>query len=357
LVERATLDRNLRAAAVEAGAEAVTATGTVDFPELGAEAKVALSDGRHILAPRIIDARGRKAHVGRPVTRGPATLAIGGWLEDQNHSEPEARILPIPDGWLWIARPGGPRLWVQATLDARGGDGAAPAARLRDALESAARTGVIPSTWATKTPMEDPLVRDCAPILPTAPIDLRLIPAGDAAAGMDPLSGHGMFWAVSGALAALAVLDTLAARPGPESETLSRRYLEERIRETYLRQARLGRDFLRQETRYAEHPFWARRKTFPDDLPLHDPEEPPTGSITVKQAIVVENGLLTERDVLITDQEPSGVAWLSGIPAAEAYHMLRDGAAEQALAGRWGPEATRAAMTWFRTRGLSPLSD
>ncbi|MCF8502246.1 MAG: FAD-dependent monooxygenase [Rhodospirillum sp.] len=363
LVERAALDRSLRAAAKDAGAKIVTASGQVDRLGPDLEVEITLSDGRHVLAPRVIDARGRKAHVGRPVTRGPATLAIGGWFEDRLDAEPEARILPLPEGWLWIARPGGGRLWVQATLDAREGDGASPAARLREALDGASRIGALPGTppsdWVDKVPLGAPLVRDCAPVLPTGSIDLRLIPAGDAAAGMDPLSGNGMFWAVSGALAAFAALETLAARPGPDSETLARRYLEERIRETYRRQARLGRDFLLQETRYAAHPFWARRRSFPDDRPLHDPghdqNTPVAGSVAVERTIVVETGLLAERDVLITDREPSGVAWLAGIPAVEAYHMLRDGAGEEALAGRWGAEAARAAMAWFRARSLFPL--
>ncbi|WP_413206331.1 NAD(P)/FAD-dependent oxidoreductase [Rhodospirillum sp. A1_3_36] len=363
LVERASLDRNLRTAAKDAGAKVVTASGTVDRLGPGPDVNVILSDGRQILTSRILDARGRKAHGKRPVTRGPATLAIGSWFKDRSDAAPEARILPFPEGWLWIARPGGGRLWVQATLDAREGDGASPATRLHDALESASRVGALPDGgpggWpnggSETTPLGDPLVRDCAPVLPTDSIDLRQIPAGDAAAGMDPLSGNGMFWAVSGALAAFAVLETLAARPGPDSEALSRRYLEERIRETYLRQARLGRDFLLQETRYAEYPFWARRRSFPDSLPLHGPEEPPTGSITIKRTIVVEKGLLVERDILVTDQEPSGVAWLADIPAVEAYHMLQTGAGEDALAWRWGPEATRAAMAWFRARGLAPL--
>ncbi len=343
LVERAAFDHRLRAAAAEAGARLVCGTATVAPAAAGVTAT--LSDGRRITAPRAIDARGRKAHGGRRVQRGPASLAIGGWFAAEPDAPPEARVAPIPEGWLWLARPGDGRQWIQVTLDAREGE-ADPGGRLRAALEAAEAVGAMPAPGDRRPLPEALLVRECAPVLPADPIDLRFIPAGDAAGGMDPLSGQGMFWAVSGALAAHAALETLESRPGADSEDLARRYLQGRIRETYLRQARLGRDFLRQETRFAGQPFWERRRVFPDDVPLHDAAN---GTLPrVERSIVVENGLLAEREVVITRQTPSGVAWVAGLPAAELFRAMSEGAGEEALARRWDPEAVRCALAWFQ---------
>ncbi|WP_404385428.1 NAD(P)/FAD-dependent oxidoreductase [Caenispirillum salinarum] len=333
LVERASMDRALRAAAVEAGAELATATATLQAKHDAV--RVRLSDGREVSARRVIDARGRAAHANRPVTRGPATLAVGGWLSGE--AEAGAAVTPFADGWVWIARPGDGRVWTQATLDARADD-APPAERLRAALAE-----VAPHLAGEPQGLS---IRECAPVVPTGAIDPRVLPAGDAAAGMDPLSGHGMFWAVSGALAAVAAWRTLEERPGPDSEDLATRYIGERIRETYLRQARLGRDFLRQETRFQDRPFWARRLGFPDDAPVHEAAEP-----GVTTAIVVVDGLLEEREVIVTEQEPAGVAFIADIPVVEAWRRLQQhGPAD--LAAEHGEAKARAVVGWLTVRGL-----
>ena len=69
---------------------------------------------------------------------------------------------------------------------------------------------------------------------------LSVLPIGDASAAMDPLSGHGMFWAVSSALAAAAVRRTLAAGRDAAGDTLARRFLGQRATDLFLRQARIG---------------------------------------------------------------------------------------------------------------------
>ncbi len=343
LVERASMNAALRAAAAEAGATVVTASAQVAPDRGGVFAR--LSDGRAVAAARAIDARGRAAHAGRPVRRGPATLAVGGWLTESGDRVASAQVAPFADGWVWIARPGDGRVWVQAALDAREGGSASPTERLMAALAAAA-ADLDPLPGGTP---EGVHVRDCAPALREDIIDPRLLPAGDAAAGMDPLSGNGMLWAVSGALAAIAALRTLAARPGAASEDLARRFLGERIRETYERQARLGRDFLRQETRFRDRPFWARRLGFPDNAPVHAEASAPG---TVRRAIVVDGGLLAEREILVTAEEPAGVAWVAGVPIVEAWRRWRAGAGEAALAAEWGPEAAGAAIGWLRARAL-----
>lgn len=320
VVDRAALDRHLRAQAAAAGAQVIEASGAPEGEG------VRLGDGTLLRAPLVFDARGRAAHAGRRGLRAPATVSLCAWVRGAAGAEPGATIAAIPEGWVWCARLADGRLWAQFTGDAA--SPLPPAARLRAALAAA-----DPAVFARDLTIEGLGARETAPILPAPVEDLTRMPVGDAFAAMDPLSGHGQFWAVSSALAAAAARRTLAARPG--SEDLVRRFLQGRAAETYIRNARIGRDFLRMETRFAAAPFWAARRDFPDDVPAHETRD----AIEIARRPVVEEGLIAEADILLTPRSPAGVGWFGTIPAAEAWAMLLAGAPEAAFAERWGAAA------------------
>lgn len=315
LVERAALDAHLRQAAVGAGARLVEASGRP-----GPDGAVLVGGGR-LIAPMVIDARGRHAPAARG--RAPATLALSGWY--QAGIPPGIRLTAFPRGWLWRAALPDGRLWVQAMLDAAG------AGTPRDRLH-AALTEAEPEL-SHALPIGEVLAREAAPRLPARLDALSVLPVGDAFAAMDPLSGHGQFWAVSSALAVAAVRRTLAAHP--DSEALCRQFLTRRAHEVSLHQARLGRDFIRLERRFQNAPFWRARRMFPDDLPATEAVSAPR----IRPAIVVENGLLTRREVLHTPRSPGGIGWFGRIPAPDAWRLWQAGGAS-ALGVRWGAAAS-----------------
>lgn len=316
LVERAALDAHLRQAAVGAGARLVKASGR---PGPGG---AVLAGGGRLVAPMVIDARGR--HAPAAGDRAPATLALSGWFKAA--VPPGIRLTAFPRGWLWRAALPDGRLWVQAMLDAAGA-GTTPRDRLRAAL------AVAEPALSDAVPTGEVLAREAAPRLPPPLGDLSVLPVGDAFAAMDPLSGHGQFWAVSSALAVAAVCRTLAAHPG--SEALCRQFLTRRAHEVSLHQARVGRDFIRLERRFQDAPFWRARRMFPDDLPAAEAVSSPR----IRPAIVVENGLLTRREVLHTPRSPGGIGWFGRIPAPDAWRLWQAGGAS-ALGVRWGAAAS-----------------
>ncbi|MDB6176265.1 pilus assembly protein CpaD [Paracoccus sp. Z330] len=315
VVERDKLDAHLRAAARRAGAQLRHGSGTpVDGGAI-------LSSGHHLQAPMVIDARGRKSGHHSSI-RAAATLAICGWMAGAE-IDAGISITAISTGWVWrVALPDG-RIWVQAIMDATGHG--SPAMRLHDALSRAE-----PSLTSAR-PVGQVNVRAAQPRLPAPLRDLTVLPVGDALAAMDPLSGHGQFWAVSSALAVAAVRRSLAACPGQDTNAMSLQFLNTRAVGTSLHQARVGRDFLRLEQRFSKHPFWQRRTGFPDnETSIAAPEE-----ITVGQSIVVENGQLARRDILLTPRSPDGVAWFGPVPAVEAWQIHQtDGL--RGLQQRWG---------------------
>lgn len=273
IVDRAVLDRYLQTCAMKAGVTLITDTAV---PRPG---HVLRSGGRSVYGRMIIDARGRRGCL-RGGQRGAATIAIGAAFEADAADTPGSWIVPLDDGWLWAARGGDGGAWVQVTLDAADKMQRPPEARFQAALDLARDR--LPPLGA---PCSDLLIRDATPTLCEPPADLSVIPIGDALSAMDPLSGHGMFWAVSSALAATAVRRTLEQRDDPETRDLSLCFLRQRFEDVYPRQSRLGRDFIRSQTGRASFPFWARRAGFPDDLPLED-NHLPQGQIVVRQGIL-----------------------------------------------------------------------
>ncbi len=332
VVERSALDRHLRRAAEAAGAHLILSTAE---PLPG---RAVLADGTEITGTMVFDARGRRALGRRPrAARGPATIALAAALQLAPATRRAAFVVPLDDGWLWLASLGDGRGWVQLTQDAADPAGRAPLARLSAGLDAAREH--LPEVAGI---CGEPLVRDSSVVLPMPATSLDVIALGDAVAGMDPLSGHGMFFATSSALAATAVRRTLERRDDAAARNLALRFLNQRLDHLYLRQARLGRDFIRSEAGRGHLPFWSRRSAFPDDLPL----EAETAAARVVRRIVVDDGRLTEAEVLITPQVPGGVAWIEGQPAAAVYRAITGGASREQLASRFG-RAGAAVAAWL----------
>ena len=316
---REALDAHLRQAAIHAGARLVQDSGR---PDAGG---AVLASGGRLGALRVIDARGRGAMPS--AGHAPATLALAAWLVDAPARG--IKLTAFAGGWLWrVALPDG-RVWVQAMLDAAGTG--RPADRLL------ATVAMAEPALAGAQIAGDVLAREAAPRLPEPVTDLSVLRVGDAFAVMDPLSGHGQFWAISSALAVAAVRRTLAARPdSPDSEDICRRFLNQRAREVSLHQARVGRDFIRLEARFRDAPFWAARRDFPDEAPASQVLQSPE----IRPAIVVENGLLAEREILHTPRSPMGIGWFGTIPAPEAWRLWQAGGLEGALARKIRAELT-----------------
>ena len=320
-VDRDRFDAHLRRAAESAGAQWLKTSAQLSGRE------VSLPGGRRLSARWMIDARGRQGRHGERSTLPFSTISICGWYRQDRPGPPGFDITALPEGWLWRAALPDGRTWAQLTTDAR-----SPAAMEERLAQAISRTGLPTGRFTLQSALH---ARASAPLLPSPVTDLSCLPVGDALSAMDPLSGHGLFWAVSSALSAAAARRTLTARPGTGTQMLCRRYLEKRARETYLRNARIGRDFLRLESRFTAEPFWISRAGFPDDQPAHVP----VTRAEVRPGMVIRNGLIEEMELLHTPQEPEGIGWFDKIPAATFWHAFSAGRTREELAATWGPMA------------------
>ncbi|ADZ70914.1 PimS2 protein [Polymorphum gilvum SL003B-26A1] len=348
LVRRDAFDAALRAAAQAAGACLLTArVSRIDDADVARGVALRLSDGTALRARLMLDARGRHAHSHARAlrrARGPATLAVAGRVAGLP-VEPGIRVAATPQGWLWDACDPGFGRWIQICIDAGdlsgdlsgelpGSGPAALAARLAGFLAQPCLDG----RYAGAVADGQPVARHCALTLSAPDLAPPLVPVGDAAAAIDPLSGHGLFWALSSALAAAPMVRTLLDDPG-QGAGRAARFHRDRVVGTFWRQARIGRDFYRLERGLAEYPFWAARAAWPDDRPAH---AAPTET-RLERRVVVDGDRLAERDVLVTPRDPDGVAFVAGLPVADLLARLRDGAGS----------VPDPAAGWLASRGLA----
>jgi hypothetical protein len=176
-----------------------------------------------------------------------------------------------------------------------------------------------------------------------------LLRIGDAAVAMDPLSGHGLFWALASALHAVPLAQAMM-----DGETdLAQAFYRDRVVGTFWRQARVGRDFYR--VAGLEGPFWQSRRNWPDDLPA---ETPAPDSLRIEPRVIVRDGRLARADVLVTRAEPDGVAFVHGVEIAPVLarldaQRLPDRAVFAARVLPEVPPVTAANIyDWLQTRGV-----
>lgn len=340
LVERGRLDAALARDAREARIAVHTAR-LISFRRIpgGWSATLAGRDGRtQALSARfLIEARGLAAPSGGAGESAPDTLAlIGRWRLAR--ADPFTAVAGFRSGWAWCAHIGDGTCSLSLFVSAKRPDlprrSRLPEfyrGLLRDIPEAASWLGGaadLVSVTARKATAR--LISPAA-----GPDFLRL---GDAAFTIDPLSGHGTFEAIRAALTTPALVNTLLERP--DASALAQDFHRNRVEESFVRHARVGRDFYRMEQRWSAESFWAERQAWPDDELAHPSPFSAPSSIAVRP--VIEEDWIVPRDVVVTPDHPMGVWRIGDIPVVP---LLR-GALPPSSPG------AEAALAWLRWRGL-----
>ncbi|MDC0657899.1 tryptophan 7-halogenase [Leisingera sp. SS27] len=342
LADRSEFDAGLLKAAQGAGVRVVFASVSSVRPDAG---EIRLADGTCLTARLLFEARGRRAprqstELNRAELAGPDTISVAGFVPPQAGDMTTPRIAARPGGWVWSVPVDRDRLWLQAV-------GAA------SSLGQSSGKAAVAALWsavAGETPLpRRSVVHAISPRLAAPDLDPRCPRLGDAAVALDPLSGHGMFWAVSSALMAVPVARALFAGEAD----LARDFYRNRVAETFWRQARVGRDFYREAG--FQTPFWQQRAAWPDEAPAHETDIRPHTAMQV----VVQDGFLARREVLITRDAPGGAAFAAGqeivpllrrlngqpLPDAERFHS--------AVLPEAPPQAAQAIHQWLLSQGFT----
>lgn len=306
---------------------------------------------RTLVADFLVEARGRAAPGGGAArVRGMETVSLLQYWQGPPGGAQSA-VESCADGWAWMAALADGRRYLQLTLDVATA-GLPPKKALGEFCR--ARFGALAAAapfLRDARPVGEPYARTSTAVLAGALAGEDWIRVGDAAMAVDPLSGNGIFQALSSALQAPAVVATL--RRDPQRAELARRFHRERIEHLFYRFARIGRDFYAQETRWPQAPFWAARRAWPDAEALHAAVSPVT--VRIARRPVVRAGRIVEEEVVVTPDQPLGVWHLDGVPLAPVLRVARDappGDAAAAVAAALGLGAGPAAriVGWMRAQ-------
>ena len=361
LVDRQVFDQGLwldaRAAGIAAMAGRVKA---VEAQPEGWRVSLRGEDGQAVTleAGFLVEARGRAAPAGRGRggERGPATTALVRRWRLAPGGAAMTAVAAFRDGWCWYVTLGEGSALLQVFVS--GASGALPPRRdLAPFYQDLA--GRIPEAgeWLAGATPDGPVeARNAAPRLAGALLGPRFARVGDAAFAADPLSGHGVFQALGLALALPAVVNTLLRRPADRA--LAEAFYRERVEDGFLRMARTGRDFYRQETRWPGRDFWRQRTTWPDAEPAH--AAPGSAAPRAAKRPVSEDGYIRARPVIVTPDYPRGIWRVAEVPLMPLMaFMAETGAASPAaMAAGFGaraghpPGAVETALSWLAQRGL-----
>lgn len=315
---------------------------------------IRLADGKEMNADFLVEARGRaapSAHL--PRVRGPETLSLLQYWQGPETERGSAAV-SLPDGWAWMAKTESGKRYLQLTLDV-GANKSSNSVNVSDSNAVASNGDGNNGSGSHKLPGKDQLADYCrqrfeqiseaaefmvdaepvgiphgrtsTPILCEQTVGSNWLRVGDAAMAVDPLSGNGVFQALSSALQAPAVINTLLKYP--ERKALAEQFYQQRVSGLFYRFARIGRDFYAMEQQWTDHPFWQQRNQWPDAEPMHQTVS--FDQLKVKAMPVVNDGVIDEQEVVVTPDQPLGIWHLAGIPLAGVVQAVQQREPEQTL--------------------------
>jgi len=282
---------------------------------------------------------------------GPTLVSLGRTFQGARPQPRTTFIESFPSGWAWGGVDPHGRAHVQvvmqpASVAALGGDlDCAHAAALAQLVRLPQRFGMqMKPAGATRA-------RGIQAALRGGVVADGYLRVGDAAYTCDPLSGHGMFEAASGAIAAVPVINTLLRRP--TQTALAQRYLRERVETVFASRVEAARQHYAGETHWADEAFW-QRVTHPLELPL--PAADSTRPPAFVTRPVVEDGFIVERRVVVSAEHPRGVRFIDGIDLGRLDELLRarpqTGPSDIGQHLHAPADAVARAMRWLQAQSL-----
>lgn len=344
LVDRPRFDAALRTDALTTGVLCEARAREVRRDEQG---WLVQSDRSLVRARAVVEARGRR--IREPAQNGPRLLALR--QRYRGEGAPGTAIMMGKDAWYWLACDGLGSLLVQAVGSPRGDGGTKSlGARL---LGAQAMPQTLIERLAGASP-EGSVSACAAGATCRAPADEEgRVLAGDAALGLDPLAGHGLYEALAATPAVVAAINTwlTGGRWAPVRE-----FMSARTQESWARKMAAAHSFYADAAASQPTDFWqgAARGY---------------GAIAAKARIAADSALrievrpvlngdrIEERRVLVGAAWPRGIWYHGDIELADLLESgdrsSWDAACTAEKLGR-SPEAVQNAIQWLKVKGVLP---
>ncbi|POA28201.1 MULTISPECIES: NAD(P)/FAD-dependent oxidoreductase [unclassified Pseudomonas] len=279
----------------------------------------------------LVEARGRSAPKTAPnQIAGPIGVALSRRFLSLKRGVRRTLTESFPEGWAWVTQDLDGKVSIQLIVDSETlrEEQHCGLAAIHARLLS--RHSYVSQELGVLKPLGEVSVRGVQPLLRGDLISACHLRLGDAAYCVDPLSGHGMYEAMAGAFAAAPAINTIITRP--DLIDLACRFYEQRARHTFYLRCKAGVELYTNERRWSDEHFWAVRQNWNAG---YFPEHNQNGrSVLVKP--VVEQDLIVERQVIVTNEYPQGIRFLAGVelPALQDRLANRQGRLDKALLAR-----------------------
>lgn len=354
LVNRRALDAAIWRDLASAGVDLVAArVSGVDIGEERVTVTMGDSEAEAIMSGRfLVEARGRSApaaHLER--FRGEESVSLLQYWQGEA-AAPQSAAVSFEDGWAWMAMTPDGKRYLQLTFDVASANLPAKGDLIDYCIARLRTIDQAQPFMAGAQPTGQIYARTSTPVLCRQAIGDNWIRVGDAAMAVDPLSGNGIFQALSSSLQAPAIVHTILSKP--ENKALAQRFHQSRVDALFFRFARIGRDFYAMETQWPDKPFWHQRRQWPDTEPLHRDEM--FDGFRIERLPVVNNHLIEETDVLVTQDQPLGIWHLGGVELAPVVRAVQ-GRGSASLQACLAPLALEAAqynmvLRWLQSVGV-----
>ncbi|MDF9898811.1 UNVERIFIED_ORG: flavin-dependent dehydrogenase [Pseudomonas reinekei] len=226
LLDRPVFDRGLREDLRLAGVELIE--GRVLRVQSSANGHRIEIDGHEpLLAPFLVEARGRQAPAIGKGLRGPETVSLlNRWQGTPGITA--SAVESLADGWAWMARRADGQCYWQWTVDVASAGLPGKAMLLDYCRQRRGESTVARGFFGGEPELDVQLhARSSTAILNPQVCGDNWIRVGDAAMAVDPLSGNGIFQSLSSALQAPTVINTLLCKP--ERAALARHFHQQRV--------------------------------------------------------------------------------------------------------------------------------
>jgi len=355
LIERRLFDAALLKDAENAGVRVIHGRAAKQHKrDHGFDLDVELTGGgvMSLSAAFLVEARGRAAPAAQSErVRSSETVALlQRWRGSADTQQAHSAVQSFADGWAWMAQLVDGTRYLQLAVDTK-------ITRLpaKNELADWCRQRFEQLHQAHKfiknaQPDGDVYARASTQILHGNLIGDNWIRIGDAAMAVDPLSGNGIFQAMSSALQAPAVIHTLLEKP--QNADLARYFYQARVEGMFYRFARTGRDFCRLEQQWPDSEFWSSRCFWPDEEPLHLPADPQ--QVEIASRPVIQNNFIEQAEVVITPDQPLGIWHVNGIELAPVMTLIKEKAqpAMKTLTELFGDAKGKMLGEWLQQQGL-----
>ena len=299
----------------------------------------------------IIEARGRRAPTApKGLTQGPVTTALRSyWLHHGNVCAMTG-VTSFADGWAWYAAGNSGRATLQLIVS--GEKGGIPGSQvLGSHYDKVVRAIPEARQWlAGATRYGKVSARSASARLASSIIDERQARVGDAAMAIDPLSGHGIYEALTSARALAPVVNTILCKPARIKQAVN--FYHDRMQDRFKQICRVGRDFYAEEQRWSNSRFWEARRQWPAVQSAHETRSGAAAFIT--RRTVIEGDFITEREVFVTAGEPRGVWVVADVLVVQLYSLLQNRMSLDVCASHLGTtlEQARLAKNWLVRNSL-----